>query len=1267
VVPPSVYSAATIESDQPEKLEWACFGEPAAVDYAVLERTVYKVAAAALLARHWPRKGSRHDVALAIGGGLANAGWPPAEIEAFLRAVCVAAKTQDVETKVKAVAGTHAKAAHGEHVTGWPRVAQIYGYAGAEIVDRVRTWLGTERRKGGSGPRPRTVRAIAPYQPFPVDDLPLPINEFVRQASTALGCDPSYVALPSLAVLGSAIGNTRTIRVKRGWLEPSVLWSCIVGDSGTLKSPAYLQSVGHLFQLQKRLFEQYRQTLSAYQEQLARHQAAKRQGGDAGSAPERPVLCRVVCSDTTIEKLAEILEDNPRGTLLARDELAGWFGSFTRYKGKQGGSDLPAWLEFFRAGPWLIDRKTGDRPSLYVPRAAVSVCGGIQPEVLTRSLTTDFLNAGLPARILMAWPPKLAKVWSEVEVHPDVESAFTRTVSKLLALNFDKGADGERRPHALGLSADAKAIWVAFYNAWAREQAAAEGELAAAFSKLEAYAARFTLLHHVVTYTALDVDDLREIGSKSVEAGIRLCHWFAAEARRIYATLTESADERDARRLIEWVRSRGGRVTAKELQRSNSRKYPIAETATLALDALAEARYGEWVDRPPDAKGGRPTRDFVLRPTTDETDETGDGDDGGDGGLPTGPSDETPPAPSAAPKFPDNSGVSEVSWVSPFVGQVVETSDGERARSTDRFEVSSDGWRVSSDSRVRGEGYTLIRRQGDLQAVLQALDESATVGIDVETTGLNRRTDKVRLLTLATERGTWLVDCFAVDLVPLFSQLTEKTLVAHNAAFDLGFLMARGFVPDSVRDTMLMSQVLYAGQVGPNRERLRHTLQDCVGRELGQTLNKGLQDSDWSRTLTREQLEYATLDAQALVPLAEKLEAKIKVAQLEGIADLEHRCLPALVWLGRSGVAFSTDTWQGLVARAEAASARLGRELDLVAPAAAQPAMFGGAWNWDSPEQVKQALAAVGCPVESTDDDALAKVNHPLAGLLRDYREGRKKCTTYGKDWLQHVADDGRVYASWRQIGAASGRMSCSAPNLQQLPRGDYRKCFQAPPGRVLVKADYSQIELRIAAKVSGDAAMLAAYQAGQDLHTLTAQRVLGIGQVSREQRQLAKALNFGLLYGMGARGFQSYAKSTYGVELTPEQATAYRDAFFNAYPGLRRWHRSQPDQTIATRTLLGRRRLHVEKFTEKLNTPVQGTGADGLKQALALLWERREQVPGAFPVLAVHDEIVIECDTGQAQAVSAWLRQAMIDGFGSWLDPVAVDVEVKIAPSWGA
>jgi hypothetical protein len=320
------------------------------------------------------------------------------------------------------------------------------------------------------------VRTLEPYRPFPVEALPAPIAEYVRQGAMALGCDAAFLALPALAVAASVIGNTRTFRLKRGWEEPCIFWSAVVADSGTLKTPAYVKAVGYLYRLQRQLLIEYKVKAAQYQEDLQAYREAKskakEEGTDPGEPPEPPVLQRVVCSDTTIEKLADILQDNIRGTLVARDELAGWLGSFTRYKGKQGNTDLPNWLEMFRAGTVIVDRKTTERKTLFIPRAAVSVTGGIQPGVLTRSLTAEFLDAGLPARLLMAMPPKLRKRWTEAEVAPEVEQAYRDMLDKLLALDFDT-RDGEKVPYILELSKEAKDAWVAFYNSWAREQAAA--------------------------------------------------------------------------------------------------------------------------------------------------------------------------------------------------------------------------------------------------------------------------------------------------------------------------------------------------------------------------------------------------------------------------------------------------------------------------------------------------------------------------------------------------------------------------------------------------------------------------------------------------------------------------------------------------------------------------------------------------------------------------------------------------------------------------
>jgi DNA polymerase I len=205
---------------------------------------------------------------------------------------------------------------------------------------------------------------------------------------------------------------------------------------------------------------------------------------------------------------------------------------------------------------------------------------------------------------------------------------------------------------------------------------------------------------------------------------------------------------------------------------------------------------------------------------------------------------------------------------------------------------------------------------------------------------------------------------------------------------------------------------------------------------------------------------------------------------------------------------------------------------------------------------------------------------------------------------------------------------------------------------------------------------MLSAYDEGRDLHTLTAQNLTGREEVTKDDRKLAKAVNFGLLYGMGAQGLQSYALRSYGVEMSLEEATLYCRRFFEAYPGLKRWHererRAWYRGETETRTLTGRRRTSVGKLTDRLNAPVQGTGADGLKLALVLLWERRGECPGAVPVIVCHDEVVVECEAEQAADVKAWLEKMMIEGMEEVLNGpaveglcVPVEVETQVAKTW--
>jgi DNA polymerase I-like protein with 3'-5' exonuclease and polymerase domains len=1275
--PPSIHPSG-------ETIAWHTFSEqPAEVNLADLQRAVREVAAVALLAHHWPERGTRQVAFLALVGGLLRAGWEPERVERFVEALAVATHDEESRKRAQVVTQTAAKLEQDCKTTGWPRLEERLGQPGKELVRCVRLWLGLiQTIKPGASSSAKRVRTLTPYQPFPVEALPAPLAEFVRQGALALRCDPAFVALPVLSVAASAIGNTRTIRLKRGWTEPSIIWSVIVGDSGTLKSPAYLLAVSYLFNVQKRLLEAYRAAKADFDQALADYRAAKR-AGEPGVPPEAPVFHRVLVSDTTIERLAEVLEDNPRGVLVARDELAGWLGSFSRYKGMSGGTDLPNWLEMFRAGTVVVDRKTGERRTLFVPRAAVSVTGGIQPSVLAHELTAEFFHAGLPARLVMALPPKLPKKWSEAEVTPEVEQAYQTTLDKVLALDFDL-RDDEPIPHILRLSAEAYATWVAFFDDWAQEQDAVEGELASAFSKLEGYAARFALLHHIIGCVARGETDLVPVARESVEAGITLCRWFAAEARRIYSTLSESTEQRDTRRLVEFIRSRGGSITARQLQKSNSRKYPTSDQATSALDSLVDAGLGEWAKAVTTEKGGQPAKCFILHPTPDTTDTTSPPSDDGEDGDPESAPNTTPPPPTQ-PQAGNGSrngtsahtetGYGSSADCSPggSVGSVGRRTESERSGNEQEGEEPPEGGSVGRAAVVSGaQEYLLVQHPADLATVATALDETTLVGIDTETTGLDPRADRVRLLSLTVDTidgGTfvYLVDCVAVNPSPLWEALAERELVVHNAAFDLAFLSRLGFTPAApVHDTMILARLLEAG--GPHFHRCR--LADCCERYLNQPLDKKAQRSNWAKHLTADQLRYAARDAHVLVPLYRALLAKVREAGLGPVADIETRALPAFLWLARSGVAFDREAWAALTREAEQAVQELAVQLDAVAPSRTDFLVGTTVWNWDSPQQVQAAFAAAGVLLKSTDDDSLAGVDHPMASLLRTYRAAQRLVTAYGADWSQHAAANGRIYANWNQLGSVAGRTSGSAPNLQQVPRDPrYRRCFSAPPGRVLIKADYSQLQLRIAAKIAEEPTMLGAYARHEDLHTLTARQLTGKTEVTKADRQLAKAVNFGLLFGLGAKGLCRYARSQYGLDLSESQTRNYRAAFFRSYAKLATWHRTAGhSSTNECRTLAGRRRLLDEKtpYTHRLNTPVQGTEADGAKLAMALLWERRDQFPGTFPVLFNHDEIVVECDIAQVEAVASWLKQCMLDGMAPLIDPVPVEVEVSISRTWG-
>lgn len=483
--------------------------------------------------------------------------------------------------------------------------------------------------------------AVPAFKPFPADVLPEPIRGFVTEAAKAIGCDASYIALPLLSGLASAIGNTHRIELKRGWTEPAIVWTAIVGESGTMKTPAFKLAMKSIRKAQADAFKEHEAARAEWEAQHLRYEAEltgwKRQAakghGDTGDPPEKPVppiARRYIVSDTTTEALAPILLGNPRGVLLARDELAGWLGSFDRYaKAGKAGADSAHWLSMHNGEAMTIDRKTGIPPTIHVPSASVSITGGIQPGILSRALGQEHHESGMAARVLYAMPPRKPKRWTEADVSADTEAAVASVFDRLFGLTPETDDDGDERPRLVALADDGKAAWVTFYNEHATEQAELSGDLSAAWSKLEGYAARLALVVHLTRRAAGDATlrDPARVDEASIAAGVVLARWFGDEARRVYAILGESDEGRESRQLVEWI-DRGGKdrepgtATARELTRG-PREYRDADKAAKALGELVASRVGRWEVDDHAGGRGRPVDRFRL---LSRHGDTGDGD-----------------------------------------------------------------------------------------------------------------------------------------------------------------------------------------------------------------------------------------------------------------------------------------------------------------------------------------------------------------------------------------------------------------------------------------------------------------------------------------------------------------------------------------------------------------------------------------------------------------------------------------------------------------
>jgi len=578
----------------------------------------------------------------------------------------------------------------------------------------------------------------------------------------------------------------------------------------------------------------------------------------------------------------------------------------------------------------------------------------------------------------------------------------------------------------------------------------------------------------------------------------------------------------------------------------------------------------------------------------------------------------------------------------------------------------------------RMKKWLLITNLYELDQVVEKLKIARVMAIDTETTGLDPYRAKLRLIQIAVENETTVIlDCFKLlpeGLEQLREIMQSKAIkVFQNAKFDIQFLETSGIVVSgNLFDTMIAAQLLRTSG-GPKKVGLGQLAEHF----LGETMSKEEQTSDFSGELSITQLDYAAKDAEVLLRLREEMLIEFKRNKLLEVARLEFVCVYAVASMEYSGIYVDLNKVKKLTSEIEKDRDKALEELyPYIGYPTEQMGMFesktSNHFNLNSNKQVLKLLSDFGINVENASRHTLASYeNHQMVSSLLKYRHATKALTTFLYTIPEQINPiTNRLHPRYGQNGAWSGRMSCVGPNIQAIPREKaFRDCFIAPKGRKLVIADYSQIELRVIAEFSGDKRMIEAYKNKEDLHKLTASLILQKEQnmITKAERQAAKAVNFGLVFGMGAKGLKTYASETYGTNMTMEEAELFKKRFFSAYKGVDLWHQHiRKTMPTSSRTLSGRKHNYSSDsgISGRYNTPIQGSAADILKNALGMLYISLKDTDTKI-VAVVHDEIVLECDENRAQETAELLTEIMESAGRRYMKDVPVVAEAGIADSW--
>lgn len=426
--------------------------------------------------------------------------------------------------------------------------------------------------------------------PFPLEVYPERIQNIVNEYAESIGCPVDFIAVPLLSALGTVIGGSVCIEIKKGWREHARIWTAIIGDPGCKKSPALELAIKPIHELQMKMKDKYEERYAEYEEDLEEYEHKLKEwkksdkGTEKPEKPSEPVMPQIYITDSTIEALAGVLEENPHGLLFFRDELTGWVKQMDQYK-KYAGSDRQKWLSFWSGGNEIINRKS-DKTHIMLNKPFICVTGGLPPEVMGDLQDIQGREDGFTHRILFSYPEVSRYKYTDKGIKSESEDYMETIFGDIFA--------SYRESTSLTFSKEAKSRWEDFVNSHRTEQddVLLSDTLKGVWSKMEGYAARLAL----VLQTLDDICN-EEMSSmvelKNLEGAIKLIEYFKSHAKKVYAYLQSTPVDKQVDKLIEWTRDKGGSVTTRDVQQSKVAGIKKAEEAKDLFEEIQSRGYGK--------------------------------------------------------------------------------------------------------------------------------------------------------------------------------------------------------------------------------------------------------------------------------------------------------------------------------------------------------------------------------------------------------------------------------------------------------------------------------------------------------------------------------------------------------------------------------------------------------------------------------------------------------------------------------------------------